>query len=61
MFDNETHSAAEQWPGINFRGFDTSDINTSEARGWKIKEYVDRLNNRLNNMDVTIDSTVYMK
>ena len=53
---NETYNTAEQWPGTNFRGFDTSDINTSEARGKKIKEYVDSLNNRLNNMDVTIDS-----
>ena len=53
---NETYNTAEQWPGTNFRGFNTSDINTSEARGKKIKEYVDSLNNRLNNMDVTIDS-----
>ena len=54
---NETHNKDEQWPGLNFRGFNITDINTSEAdRAGKIKEIVDRLNKKQDYVSIDSDS-----
>ena len=54
---NERYNVNVQWPGLNFRGFKGTDINTSGAeRAQKIQDIVNRLSNKQNHVSIDSDS-----